>query len=293
MPSPVEFNVSLSPFPANWAGTPAEQAQATVDRLTVAPREPWSSFQNGGTLPASDVGPVLYNGNEWRVWDTGSGAYTYHKQNGAGLVDGTVPLSKLANFTNAGAVLISNGSKVPTELTPATNGQVLTLVGGVPTWVDTFVPASGGNVFEVTLQSGTQQAVNLTGAETTVAFHTARLDPTGAFISASNRWPVDAGTYWFFYAQIQLSEPGSAITNITASLHIRRDGVKTNGLSAYMEAASITANLNLAVSGVMLIAGGGNYVDVSMEITGTDAGTDGLEVDANATNTRFGGFRIL
>lgn len=295
MPSPVSFNVSLAPFPANGSYTPAELAQAIVDRLTIAPQEPWSSFQNGGAIPASDVGPVLYQGREWRVWNPSSGAYTYHRQNGAGIVSSTVPISALAQDATTGGVLITNSGGNPGYLAPATNGQVLTLVDGVPTWVDSFVPSAGGNTFEVTLTPGVQQNVAATSGPTVVEFDSAILDPSGSFNSGAFRWPVTEGEYWFFYAQVQLSQPTSAITDLQALLNIRANGVDATGKAGtgFSSVLATSANLNVGASGLMKILPGETYVDVALTLVGTDAGAGGVDIDANVTNTRFGGYRIL
>jgi hypothetical protein len=119
MPPPVAFDITLAPLPVNFEGTPQEFAQAMVDRLTITPAIPWSSFITGSVIPTSDNGPLLYNsgsGNkEWRVWDTGTGAYTYLTVNGAGLVAGSVPISKFAtDLANASSVFTLNSSGVPT-----------------------------------------------------------------------------------------------------------------------------------------------------------------------------------
>jgi hypothetical protein len=293
MPSPVDFTVSLAPFPATGSYTPAELAQAIVARLTISPAEPWSSFQNGGTIPTSDVGPVLYQGMEWRVWNPALGAYTYHRQNGAGIVSGTVPFTALAQNAVTGGVMTTNSGGNPTLLAPATNGQVLTLVGGVPTWVDSFVPAAGGNTFEAILTPSVQQNVAATSGPTVVEFDTTLLDPAGAFDAGGFRWPVSAGEYWFFYAQVQLSEPSSNVTDLVAQLDIRRGGVATLGKSNTGYFANLSkGDMNVFASGLMLI-GAENYVDVALTLIGTDAGAGGVDIDSNQTNTRFGGYRIL
>jgi hypothetical protein len=109
MPAPVEFTVTASALTAGFAGDPQEFFDAMVARLTITPSEPWSSFINGGAEPTSDVGPWLRLGQEWRVWDTGLGAYTYHVQNGAGIVDGTITAAKFAPGA-IGASSIADGS---------------------------------------------------------------------------------------------------------------------------------------------------------------------------------------
>jgi hypothetical protein len=199
-------------------------------------------------------------------------------------------VSKLSTFANAGAVLISNVAKVATELPAATNGQVLTLVDGVPTWVDTFVPAQ--LYFEVTLAAGTQQLVNILGVPETVEFRGIRLDPFGAYDSTNARMPVAEGQVWFFYAQLQLSEPGAATTNAAIELNIRKNGSTAPGntIAAFTEAADMTYNTNVQAMGILKIEAGETYVDVGVTVNA--AGGD-LDIDANATNTRFGGFRIL
>lgn len=285
MPDPVEFNVSLSPFPASGKFTPAELAQAIVDRLTITPAEPWSSFQVVNSLPTSDVGPVIYN-RAWYIWDTGTSSYKPHVQDGSGLVNGTVTVAKLANFTNAGAVLISNGSKVPTELTAGTNGQVLSLAAGVPGWADSFVPAAGGNVFEYTLSA--PQSVNIVGAAETVEFNGKRIDPVNAFDSANYRWPVvSAGQVWFFYAQAYLQKTGTAAV-WDVQLDIRRDGAAT-GLGTFWAGAAAIVDQCVSASGIILMTTE-SYIDVGITVNGT---TDTVDILANVTNTRFGGFRIL
>lgn len=287
MPDPVEFNVSLSPFPASGKFTPAELAQAIVDRLTITPAEPWSSFQVVNSLPTSDVGPVIYN-RAWYIWDTGTSSYKPHVQDGSGLVNGTVTVAKLANFTNAGAVLTSNGSKVPTELAAGTNGQVLSLAAGVPAWADSYVPCAAGDRFEMTLAAATPQSLNIGGVPEVVAYAGVRYDPASIFDTANNRLPgVTAGHVWYFYAQVYVQKTG-ATNPWDIQIDITKDGVAN--LGTFWSGAAAVLDACVSVSGVMLISPGQSYVDVSIT---TNATGDTVDILANATNTRFGGFRIL
>lgn len=120
MPAPVTFNLSLAPLPANANNyTPQQWAQAVIDRLTIAPSAPWSSFQNGGSIPTSDVGPILFNGVQWKVWSSGAGEYVDLVVEGGGLVSRTVMLNAMADQT-PGGLLYYDASGHAAVLTPAT-----------------------------------------------------------------------------------------------------------------------------------------------------------------------------
>ena len=93
MPAPVEFTVRVAALTPGFDGDAQALATEISERLMITPSEPWSSFINGGAQPSSNVGPYLRNGNEWLVWSDSLGTYTYHVQNGAGLVDATVTLA--------------------------------------------------------------------------------------------------------------------------------------------------------------------------------------------------------
>lgn len=288
MPSPVAFNVSLAPLPANFSGTPQQWATEVVNRLTVEPQDPWNSFLTGDQIPSSDMGPLLYQNKEWRVFDTALGAYTFHRQNGAGIVDATVPLAKLSVGT-AGSVLIYNGSGRPAELLASSGvgGQVLTLVGGTtPTWVDTFVP--GGTYFEVTL--GTDQSVNTNGSTQQVGFDTVRASANVTFDTGNSRVPVLQNQVWFFYAQLQIEDSGAASTGVQFETIIRRSG--TNIAASVFNYDAALPRFGTWAGGIVTIPADGN-VDVAVVATETTPSATGLTVAGNATNTRFGGYRLI
>lgn len=135
MPAPVTFNLSLAPFPVTFEGTPQEWAEAVVDRLTIAPSEPWSSFQNGGIIPTSNVGPVLYNGVQWMVWNVSTGAYENLVVDGGGLISNTVPLSALSTST-PGGLFYYDASGLAATLAPATAPTG-------PTWISAHSYVAG------------------------------------------------------------------------------------------------------------------------------------------------------
>lgn len=293
MPSPVQFNVTLAPLNANFSGTPAQWATEVANRLTITPQEPWNSFQvTDPTAPppvGSNVGPVLVGGREWRVYNTSTGAYTFHTQNGAGLVNATVPLTKLSAGT-AGSVLIYDGTGRPAELLAASGvgGQVLTLVGGnTPTWVDSFVP--GGTYFEATL--GTNQSVNTNGSVQLVEFDTSREEANVTFDTANSRVPVPANQVWFFYCQLMLEDSGAASHDVQVDLYIRKNGVNQVGSISSWHTA--TSQFGAFVSGIVKMDGSNGNVDVSITANETTPSATGITIAANAANTRFGGYRLI
>lgn len=287
MPAPVTFNISIAPLPSGTF-TPQQIATAIADRLTVTPAAPWSSFQNGGSIPLSDVGPVLLDGQEWRVFNTGSGAYTYHRQNGAGLVDNTVPLSKLTAGT-AGSILIYDGSGRPVELPTAgaVDGQVLTRVGGMPLWANTYVPAVSR--FETTLTA--DQGINTSGSPTLLNFNLVRDQATVTFDTANKRIACPANSFWFFYCALELEDTGAASTDLELNLEIRPNG-GAGGVCQKLGLAAVPTTFGMFTAGILPFTSAG-FTDVALSVDEATPVVDGVTVKANATNTRFGGFRIL
>lgn len=288
MPTPVQFSVNLATFPPDFSGTPAQFAEAIRRRLSVAPNVPWSSFQNGGSIPTSNLGPVLYDEQEWRVWNQTLGAYTYHRQNGAGLVDKTVTKAKMADGT-PGGILIYDAAGRPVELAIAsgTDGQVLTKVGTTPVWADTFVP--GIHYFEAT--ASTSQDLNTNGSVQVVQFDTVRSEANVTFDTGNYRVPVTAGEVWNVYAYLQIEDNAPASTDVQVQLDIRVSGAST-GVSTVFNAAALGSRFGMGTSGIIKITADG-YLDVAVTPAETTPAADGLVIAGNATNTRFGGFRIV
>lgn len=288
MPAPVAFTVSLAPIPIDFSGSLQEFATAIADRLTVTPASPWSSFLNGSVIPTSDNGPLLYQGVEWRVFDPTLGAYTFQRLNGTNLVAETVSVNALADGT-AGSVFVYSSSGRPSELTAASgvSGQVVTLVSGVPTWVNTFVP--GAECFEVTLS--TDQDINSNGSVIPVEFDTVRFQANVVFDTVLHRVPVVAGTKWFFYASLQVEDAGAASTDVQFVIDIRKEGASTgvSGVEAYTTAQT---RFGKYFGGLVSITSSG-YVDVSVTASEATPANPGFQIAGNATTTRFGGYRVI
>lgn len=289
MPSPVDFNLSLAPLPNNFAGTPQQLATAIVDRLTVTPTAPWSSFQNGGVIPSSDLGPVLYNGTEWRVYDTGLGAYTFATQNGAGLVNNTVTLPKLLGGT-AGSILYYNSLGRPAELlaSSGTNGQTLQLVAGLPAWT-TPAPLVTSNYFEVTL--GTNQTLNTDGSDQVVQFNSVRVQSNVVFDVANYRVPVTIGSVWMFYVSLQVEDELTASTGVQLPISIASVNNPGYTISGLFNSPALNSRFGVSTMGVLVVSSN-DWVRVTVQPNEATPVAGGLSISAN-NNTRFGGFRLV
>ncbi len=288
MPAPVVFNITLAPFPVNFTGTAQEWGTAVADRLQITPVEPWSSFQNGGSIPLSNVGPVLFEEKEWRVFDTVTGLYTYHRQNGAGLVNATVTDAKLASGT-AGAIRIYGADGRPAVLQAnGTDGQVVTqTAAGVFGLANTFVPSK--EYFETTVS--VDQDVNTNGSVHVVDFDTVRNAANLTFNTGANRAPVTGPTVWFVYANLQIEDTGAASTAVQVQMDIRLNGTSTGvgTVAAYQTAQS---RFGMSTMGLIVVPTAG-YIDCAITATETTPSATGLAIAGNDANTRFGGFRII
>ena len=92
-------NVTISPLPSNFIGTPQQLIEALADRMEVS--FDGNSFVIGDVAPASNQGPWLKNGTQWYVWEdsgvNGAGYYpldvsaSISEQIYIGDVSGTTP----------------------------------------------------------------------------------------------------------------------------------------------------------------------------------------------------------
>lgn len=288
MPAPVTFSLSLAPLPVNAnTYTPQQWAQAVVDRLTIAPSAPWSSFQNGGVIGTSDVGPILYNGKQWKVWDSGSGAYIDLVVEGGGLVARTVQLSALAD-QSAGALPYYDASAHAAVLTAGTDGKVLTMASGLPSWA--ALPAGATSTyFEVNTSS--TQSFSTNGAAVLVEFNTVKASSGVTFDTTNFRVPVTAGSVWFFWAQLQLARVTTVgASNVSTSLEIRPNGAPGVGVGTLLGYEYAMGQTGIGTSGILAFALDG-YADCAIAMLTAVADTSAVQ--ANVSLTRFGGFRIV
>lgn len=223
MPPSVAFTLTLAPLPVNFNGTPQDLAQAIVDRITITPSIPWSAFITGSVIPGSNQGPLLYNSGsgdkEWRVFDTGTGLYTYLTVNGAGLIAGSVPLSKLAtDLVNAKSVFTLNQLGVPT-LKTGSLGDYLTMGANGPQFttiaVTNFAPSRA---------TGVGQTLPISGALTKVLAASELFDPQGVYDAANSRYVAPTTGIYHVSAGVQADNAGGNATNMELAL-----GTSVNG----------------------------------------------------------------
>ena len=288
MPAPVNFNLALAPLPSTYDLTPQQFAQAIVDRISISASEPWSSFSNGGSMPSSDIGPWLKNGQEWMVWDPVSGTYISHVQDGSGIRLATAPLGIIAPVAAAGSVLVSNSSKIVSELLLSTGatGQFLQNTALGPAWATVNLPT---NVyFEVSITSANQQ-LDTHGGYAPVLFDTVLNKDSVNFDAVTGSVEVQAGEVWYFYTSLQVEDSGVASTGVQIVLRIQ--GATSLAVGAVYNVPSLASRVGFGASGIIAFSAN-DLVKVYIEATEDTPAADGLEIAANSENTRFGGFRI-
>lgn len=277
----------MAALPPGFEGDPQTLGTAFAERLLITPSEPWSSFINGGAQPSSNVGPWLLDGLEWRVWSDSLGAYTYHRQDGRGLIAGSTPISALQGTATPSTALIFNAAGVPATVS-GTVGQVLTAgTGGLPA----FASPATGNYFTVRLTTSHTYTTNNTSVQI-------EFDSTGACQnvvpdSANNRVPVPANSVWFFRASAQINHVNGVTPDWEHFINIRpyQDNSLVLGSNSAGYAAAGLARSGVQVSGIYAFSGAG-YVDVGIASTSSITGPQ-FQIDNNGGNTIFSGFRIF
>ncbi len=221
MPATVDFTLTLAPMPVNFNGTPQEFATALVNRLTITPTIPWSSFVLSGSIPAYDTGPILYNAGsgfkEWRVWDTDTSSYTTLTVNGAALVAGSIPLSKLAtDVANAKEVLIYDVSGVPSSV-GGTTGQTLQMGAGGPEFVTVAAPSAPVHC-PVAAEKTTPQVLSVDGSQTKVLFSNEINDPDDVYDPTTSDYTAPTAGLYFITSTIQIDSSSGGSDNSTLEI---------------------------------------------------------------------------
>lgn len=283
MPAPVEFTISLAALTPGFSGDPQALATEIAQRLTISPSEPWSSFVNGGAQPSSNVGPWLKNGNEWWVWSAALGTYTYHSQNGAGLVAKSVPLTALADGSPK-SVLTYDASGRPALISGVAGQGIVLDASGLPA----FSSPITGNFF--VLRASASQDYVADGVHHPVHFNLTS-DAVGVTPDLANyRVPIPENSTWQFGASLQIESINGAHTNSEHFVAIRPYQLDAVALGSLDTQPTNVTRLGLQTGGVYKFGAAG-YVDVIVASTNNTGGTD-YSVSTNGTNTRFWGFRL-
>lgn len=154
-------------------------------------------------------------------------------------VNGTLPTTKggtgIATYTT-GDILYSSASNVLSVLAAGTNGYVLTLAGGVPTWA----AAAGGGVSSIgTINSQTKSANGAVISGSTLVMQEA---------DATSNGLVSTGAQTLAGVKTFSSAPN--LSSLTASLPLKLDGSKNVTSSAIdLTSAEVTGTLPLSKGG--------------------------------------------
>lgn len=140
-----------------WTAINAKAASSSL--ATVATTGAYSDLSGKPTIPSSidnltdvDTSTVAPTDGQSLVWNNASSLWKPATISGGGM---TNPMTTLGDIIYGGA------SGTPTRLAKGTDGQVLTLASGVPTWA----AASGGGSSYLAIQTTTGTAASATGTD--------------------------------------------------------------------------------------------------------------------------------
>lgn len=109
------LTIDFGTLPQTGQGyTPQTLADRLGSNALVFSSQEFALFVTGNTAPTSNVGPWLANGNEWRVWDSGTGAYvpiTIDQESLGYFIGSTTPDQNVYQFW-----IQTNGSGQPLAL---------------------------------------------------------------------------------------------------------------------------------------------------------------------------------
>lgn len=309
MPAPVEFTITMSALPVGFAGDPQELADAIADRLTITPSEPWSSFINGGAAPTSDEGPWLKLGQQWFVWDVGTGAYIPLVVDGAGIIpasitaaafapgavdagaitDGSLPISKLANDSAKG-VLTYNASGVPTVSAAGSNGWVLTqsASGPIMAALPAFPTPTPFNAYIGTAKLNVSQAVTADNTPYKMTLDAAILNPASAFNIGSSRYIAPASGTYHLDVTSQFDNVSATAANVQVIVTVYKNGSPaTEGIAMFDDTPSPNGGRWSTPFGGIIALNSGDYLECYATIN------DGVGTNTvNLTTWNFSVFRI-
>jgi hypothetical protein len=285
MPPPVEFTVRMGSLPPGFKGDPQALATAIAERMIIAPSEPWSSFVNGGAQPASNLGPYVANGNEWKFWSDDLGTYTYQVLDGAGLKAGTVSHDALEDgVPNTAFIYDATGRPIMQSGLP---GQVLTVGNDL---LPKFLPPATGVYFTAGMTA--DFAYPSDGASHVVPFDKATFQGGVTFDPVNFRIPVTAGSVWVLGGSLQIENTnGGTSTGIQHSLSLRPYGLDAASFGSLVTLPGPIARQGLNTQGLYFFQNPG-FVDLVVATVEAVPGNN-FAVSANGINTRFFGWRLI
>lgn len=261
-------------------------ANAIAERLIITPSEPWSSFVQGAAQPASNVGPWLADGEEWRVWDDGLGTYRPITVDGTRIKEHTISPAALQLGAIFNSALVYDGAGGLTSVA-GTPGQVLTVDS---TGAVAFKDPVSKAYFEAALSA--DQTYAASGAILKVNFNTVLRESGVVFDTSNLRVPVTAGSVWHFYAYLQIENVAGPVTDVQHVLLVRPNGATTIAVGANANFNAVKSRSSIGTSGVYKFTEDG-WADVTIMSLCAEGTGNYFAVAANSSNTRFGGFRLF
>lgn len=170
--------------------------------------------------------------------------------------------SKLNNSLANNAIFVGNASNVPAQLSPGSNGQVLTIVAGVPQW-------------QTVTGTGTVTSVAFSGGSTGLTVTGSPITTSGTITLTGTLGTANGGTNLTSYTT------GDLIYASSSSV-LSKLGVGTNGYVLTMSGGLPTWQVNVASS--PLTTKGDIYV-YSVTNTRLPVGTNGFQLVADSTQT--------
>ncbi len=161
--------------------------------------------------------------------------------------------SKLNNSLSPGALFFGNASSVPSQLSPATNGQVLTLVSGYPQW-------------QTVTGTGTVTSIDVSGGSTGLSTSGGPVTTTGTITLAGTVNSTHGGTGLTSYTTGDILY--ASATNVLSKL-----AVGTNG-DVLTLAAGIPSWAPAAAGSVTSVSG------TAGRITSSGGATPVIDIDA-------------
>jgi hypothetical protein len=248
------LTIDFGTFPTNFDGTPQEFADRLQDNARFFSTLQFALFVTGATAPSSDVGPWLANGNEWRVWDSDTGAYVpifIAQESLRYFIGSSAPDEEIYEFW-----IETNGSGIPQALKIWHSGAwtdvyAATLSGYVTTaylaanystttQMNTAIAAAitaAAKRYPVRAEPSVTQTVLVDGNNHKVNFANVVFDPEDVWDEANSVYEAPVNGIYLVSAELQV-DIGTAVAS---GMEMGLDGVK-NGVTVVMSSGTSVAS---------------------------------------------------
>jgi hypothetical protein len=263
-------------FVGNSSNVPSQLAAGSNGQVLqiVAGVPQWQTIAGTGTVTSIDV-----SGGTTGLTFTGGPITTSGTITMAGTLDEVNGGTGLTSYTT-GDIIYASGANTLAKLAVGTNGHVLTLAAGVPTWA----APSGGGSGTVTSVAGTTDRITITGTPTVAPV----VDIASTYVgqtSITTLGTIATGT-WNATA-ISIAKGGTALTALGTANQLLRVNAGATALE-YFTPTFISGNQTITLSGD--VSGSGTTAITAT--IGTNAVDDtkfrqsaGLSIVGRATNT--------